>query len=192
MISQQQQTEAYSNFINSINSDMTRKDYKAKFDYFMQFCNVEKHEDMLLISEGDLESRIRNYIIYLRHDKRLAPGTVSGYIAPIIHFYDMNGFTLHWKRLKKFQAKHYNIVEDKPYTREQIKTLVDAASNQVGCSANQRPEPPEKLIVSARMSQREIDEYNQKYYADYYNKLAEYYNSNSKAVPRSSRLKRAA
>ncbi|HZI71631.1 MAG TPA: site-specific integrase [Nitrososphaeraceae archaeon] len=135
MISQQQnqQQEAYSNFIDSINSDMTRKDYKAKFDYFMQFCNVQRYEDMLLISEGDLESRIRNYIIYLRHDKRLAPGTVSGYIAPIIHFYDMNGFTLHWKRLKKFQAKHYNIVEDKPYTREQIKTLVDAAQLRDKC-----------------------------------------------------------
>ena len=66
MISQQQnqQQEAYSNFIDSINSDMTRKDYKAKFDYFMQFCNVQRYEDMLLISEGDLESRIRNYIIY--------------------------------------------------------------------------------------------------------------------------------
>ena len=66
------------------------------------------------------------------------------------------------------------------------------SSNQVGCSANQRPEPPEKLIASARMSQKEIDEYNQKNYADYYNKLAEYNNSNSKAVPRSSRPKRAA
>jgi hypothetical protein len=42
------------------------------------------------------------------------------------------------------------------------------------------------------MSQKEIDEYNQKNYADYYNKLAEYNNSNSKAVPRSSRPKRAA
>src|SRR6185437_1768792 len=138
MISQQQkqqqsQSEAYSNFIDSINSDITRKEYNVKFDYFMQFCNVQRYEDMLLISESDLESRIRNYIIYLRHDKRLAPGTVSGYIAPIIHFYDMNGFTLHWKRLKKFQAKHYNIVEDKPYTREQIKTLVDAAQLRDKC-----------------------------------------------------------
>jgi len=82
---------------------------------------------MLLVSEADLESRISNYIVHLRHDKRLAPATVSSYTAPIAHFYEMNGFTLHWKRLKKFKAKHYNVVEDRPYTREQIKTLVDAA-----------------------------------------------------------------
>ena len=91
----------------------------------MQFCNVDNHQDMLLISESDLENRIRNYIIYLRHDRRLAPGTVSGYISPIAHFYEMNGLTLHWKRLKKFQAKNYSVVEDKPYSREQIKILVD-------------------------------------------------------------------
>ncbi len=131
MISQQQkqqpEPEAYSNFINSINSDITRKQYNAKFDYFMQFCNVDNHQDMLLISESNLENRIRNYIIYLRHDRRLAPGTVYGYISPIVHFYEMNGLTLHWKRLKKFQAKNYSVVEDKPYSREQIKILVDAA-----------------------------------------------------------------
>jgi integrase len=135
MLTNQQQpiAEAYSNFIDSINSDMTRKKYNLKFDYFMQFCNVAKHEDMLLVSEADLESRIRNYIVHLRHDKRLAPATVSSYIAPIVHFYEMNGFTLHWKRLKKFKAKHYNVVEDKPYSRNQIKTLVDSASLRDKC-----------------------------------------------------------
>jgi len=130
---QQPEAEAYGNFINSINSDITRKEYNLKFDYFMQFCSVKDHEDMLLISESDLESKIRNYIVYLRYDRKLSPDTVSAYLAPIIHFYEMNGFTLHWKRLNKFKAKHYNIVEDRPYTREQIKTLVDAATLRDKC-----------------------------------------------------------
>jgi hypothetical protein len=81
----------------------------------MQFCNVANHQDMLFVSINDLESRIRDYIVWLRQTRRLAPGTVTGYIAPIVHFYEMNGFTLHWKRLKKFMAKHYTVVEDKPY-----------------------------------------------------------------------------
>jgi integrase len=45
----------------------------------------------------------------------------------------MNNFTLHWKRLKKFKAKHYSIVEDKPYTIEQIKTLLDVATLRDKC-----------------------------------------------------------
>ena len=99
----------------------------------MQFCNVANHDDMLLFSINDLESRIRDYIIHLRQDKRLAPSTVSSYIVPITHFYEMNNFTLHWKRLKKFKAKHYSVVEDKPYSLDQIKILIEAASIRDKC-----------------------------------------------------------
>jgi len=99
----------------------------------MQFCQKPSYQDMLLLPDSELESKIRDYIVHLRHDKRLAPATVSNYIAPIIHFYDMNNFTLHWKRLKKFKAKHYSLVEDRPYTRQQIKQLVDAAPLRDKC-----------------------------------------------------------
>ena len=39
----------------------------------------------------------------------------------------MNNYILNWKRLKKFKAKHRPVVEDKAYTREQIKKLVEVA-----------------------------------------------------------------
>ena len=45
----------------------------------------------------------------------------------------MNDATIKWKKLKKFKAKHYNIIEDRPYSREQIKTLVDAAPLRDKC-----------------------------------------------------------
>ena len=45
----------------------------------------------------------------------------------------MNDVTIKWKKLKKFKAKHYNIIEDKPYTREQIKKLLDAATLRDKC-----------------------------------------------------------
>jgi integrase len=45
----------------------------------------------------------------------------------------MNDVDIKWKRLNKFKAKHYSVVEDKPYTREQIKTLVEAASLRDKC-----------------------------------------------------------
>src|SRR6185437_8871323 len=92
------ESDAYSNFINSINSEFTKKEYNKKFSYFMQFCQKSRYQDMLLLPDSELESKIRDYIVHLRHDKRLALATVSNYIAPIIPFYDMNNFTLHWKR----------------------------------------------------------------------------------------------
>lgn len=56
-----------------------------------------------------------------------APGTISMYLSAITHFYEMNDATLHWKKLKKFKGKLKSVVEDQPYTRKQIKILVDAA-----------------------------------------------------------------
>jgi len=82
---QQTEAEAYSNFINSINSEFTKKEYNKKFSYFMQFCQKSRYQDMLLLPDSELESKIRDYIVHLRHDRKLAPATVSSYIAPIVH-----------------------------------------------------------------------------------------------------------
>jgi integrase len=45
----------------------------------------------------------------------------------------MNDVVINWKKLKKFKSKHYTVVEDRPYTREQIKALVDAAPLRDKC-----------------------------------------------------------
>ena len=68
-----------------------------------------------------------------RRSKAVQAPSVSLYLAAIIHFYEMNDVTIKWKKLKKFKAKHYNIIEDKPYTREQIKKLLDAATLRDKC-----------------------------------------------------------
>jgi integrase len=119
--------EAYTNFINSINSDYTRNEYRKKIKYFTSFVPVSNFEQLLDLPTSQLESRIRDFIIYLRHDRKLAPASVSSYLGPIAHFYEMNDVSVNWKKLKKFKAKQHGIVEDKPYTREQIKQMVDLA-----------------------------------------------------------------
>jgi integrase len=45
----------------------------------------------------------------------------------------MNDVTINWKKLNKFKSKYYSVTEDRPYTREQIKTLVDAAPLRDKC-----------------------------------------------------------
>jgi hypothetical protein len=51
--------EAYSNFINSINSDITRKEYNLKLSYFIEFCQRSGHGNILEIEPAILESIIR-------------------------------------------------------------------------------------------------------------------------------------
>jgi hypothetical protein len=73
--------EAYSNFINSVNSDITRREYNTNFSYFMKFCQVQTYEDMLLIPITHIESKVRDYIVLLRHTRKLSPATVHNYIT---------------------------------------------------------------------------------------------------------------
>ena len=122
------ESEAYKNFVNSIDSEATKESYRKTFPYFMKFCQKTSYDDMLVYDKTTLEGLVRDYIIHLRHDKRLAPASVSLYIAAICHFYEMNDVTINWKKLKKFKARHRNVVEDRPYTREQIKTLLSSCS----------------------------------------------------------------
>jgi integrase len=63
----------------------------------------------------------------MRQDRRLSPATVSVRIAAISHFYEMNDVVINWRKLKKFKGRHRNIIEDRPYTRDEIKKLVDVA-----------------------------------------------------------------
>lgn len=43
----QSQSDTYSNFINSIKSDVTKKIYEYNLRLFMEFCSVHKYEDLI-------------------------------------------------------------------------------------------------------------------------------------------------
>ena len=45
----------------------------------------------------------------------------------------MNDITINWKKLKKFKGKLRSVVEDVPYTRQQIKTLIDNTTLRDRC-----------------------------------------------------------
>jgi len=54
---------------------------------------------------------------------------ISRYIyartAAIAHFYEMNDVGLRWKKLKTFNGKFKNVIEDRSYTRDKIKKLTE-------------------------------------------------------------------
>jgi site-specific recombinase XerD len=98
------QSEAYKNFINNIDSESTKQNYRTIFPYFIRFCKKESYGDMLLIEQSKLEGLIRDYIVHLKQDKKLAPASIASYVAAIAHFYEMNDVTLHWKKLKNLNV----------------------------------------------------------------------------------------
>ena len=43
----QSQSNTYSNFINSIKFDVTKKTYEYNLRLFMEFCSVHNYEDLI-------------------------------------------------------------------------------------------------------------------------------------------------
>jgi integrase len=146
IVKQESSSEAYKNFINSIDSEATKTMYNYAFSLFMQFCGLKEgggsgtgeYDDdtlsaMLQLDKQKIEDKIRDYITFLRVDKKLSSNTINVYVAAIAHFYSMNNVILNWKRLSKFKGKKRLVVEDKPYTKEQIRRLLEFADLRVKC-----------------------------------------------------------
>jgi hypothetical protein len=130
-------SSAYRNFIFSIKSPKTRLEYTCLLRYFMAWLkmdvlnddNYNNYEKLLHKDPKLITSDIIDFIIYLKYKKRLSPASVSSHIAALHHFYDMNdiGDQLKWKKINSFKGEYYNTTEDRPYSREEIKILVDRA-----------------------------------------------------------------
>ena len=94
----------------------------------MSWLSVYDNYDAMLQKDPRLiASDIIDFIIYLRNEKKLAPATINMQIAALRHFFEMNDVDLKWNKINSFKGEFHNVVEDRPYTREEIKTLVDRA-----------------------------------------------------------------
>jgi hypothetical protein len=94
-------SNAYKNFINTVDSETTKQSYRFTFSKFMKFCNLEDYDKMLQIEPKRLEGLIGDYITHIKIDRKLSFNTVCLYVASVAHFYQMNDVILNWKKLSK-------------------------------------------------------------------------------------------
>jgi site-specific recombinase XerD len=108
---------------------MTRKVYVISLRVYMNWLSIydDNYDAMLQKDSRLIASDIMDFIIYLRNEKKLSPASTNIQIATLHHFYEMNDIELKWNKIKSFKEEFHNMVEDMPYTREEIKTLVDRA-----------------------------------------------------------------
>ena len=121
-----EQLLAYRNFVQSLRSAATKKDYLASLSYYMTYLKVDDYE-ALITEPALIQSHIIDYLIFLREERKLAPNSIKSYLAGVKRFYDMNDITINWKRVWMYQGEAYKVVDDTAYTAEQIKLLVDNA-----------------------------------------------------------------
>jgi len=89
--------EAYSNFVNSINSDQTRQVYEYTLSQFLKHYQLDL-DSFLKLSQQDISNYIINYLV----NKKISRQYKTVIFSAIKHACEMNDVILNWKKLKKF------------------------------------------------------------------------------------------
>jgi integrase len=126
----QQQQESYFNFVNSINSDVTRKNYEYCLSRFLKYCNLDL-DSLLKLPQQDLSNLIIMYVV----SKKISSQYKTVIMATIKHACEMNDIILNWKKLKKFikSEKTDNEIngKDRGYTHEEIQKILDFSDQRL-------------------------------------------------------------
>src|SRR4029079_678517 len=122
--------EAYSNFVDSINSDQTRQVYQYTLSQFL------KHYDMNLNSFLKLsQQEISNFIIDYLVNKKISRQYKIVIFSSLKHACEMNDVILNWKKLKKFikSDKTENSIngKDRGYTDKEIRKILEFSDQRL-------------------------------------------------------------
>jgi integrase len=98
----------------------------------MKFSRVKDYDDLLKFSstpEGllDIQKNISRFIEFCKQ-KGLSYNTIHSYVTGLRHFYEYNDVTLRWKRINAHLPSKGKRIDDRAYTREEIKKMTDIAN----------------------------------------------------------------
>jgi site-specific recombinase XerD len=120
--------DVYRRFISSLPSEMTKEYYHRCLHYFMDRLHIdrEEYDKLLNYDPRVLQSKIIDYVIWMKDEKKLSSSSIKIRIAALHHFYDMAEYEgLKWKIIEKFKPEGDLVAEDRPYTKEEIAKMLD-------------------------------------------------------------------
>ena len=153
---------SYRNFIQAVHSPFSRQIYKDALKHFMSFRKVESCDQLL---EGDVQSYLIDYVIYLREERKVVANTIKVNLAALRKFYDTNDIDkIKWKKVKMYVGKtRSNGKRDRPYTHYEISKMLEKADQRgkvailLMCSSGMRVGALSTLKVR---NLQKIDKYN--------------------------------
>lgn len=108
-------------FTRSLRSKETRKTYQKMLNWFMRDTGLESPDKLL---ESCSEELVIQYLIQMQ-EKGLSYSSRRTSLAAIKHFYEINDVTFKWKKIGRFLGENIKTIEDRGYTREEVKRLLD-------------------------------------------------------------------
>jgi integrase len=113
--------EAYSNFINSIQSDATATIYRYALLRYVHFHGFKSTSEMIT---GDLEAIEKKILDFVKGTKVSKP-TMSNYLSALKKFYRANRLKPDWEYIISFNNGRHRRHNDRPYTVEEIQRILD-------------------------------------------------------------------
>lgn len=111
----------------SLSVPETKRRYTKNLREFLDFCKFERYEQLLEITDDEKYEAIRDFLISLVETRKLSYASVNLSYAAIKLFYDVNKVVLNWKNLARYKDKFTRKVDDRLYTKEELKTLLEHA-----------------------------------------------------------------
>jgi len=119
-----EESKAYFNFINSLNSESTRNSYKFCLQKFLIYYKLDLASFLQLPTE-----EMSNFMIKYLVDKKISRRYKNLVTATLKHLCEINDIVLNWKKIKKFinSEKTGNEANgrDRAYTHEEILKILD-------------------------------------------------------------------
>ena len=103
----------YLNFINSLKSKHTKKEYRKRLINFLSYNEVSI-ESVLTIPVKDIEQLITQYLTNL-NAKSLSYGYINQVMSAIFHFFEMNDIVLNKRKISKFLGERKKANKDRAY-----------------------------------------------------------------------------
>ena len=130
----------YLNFINALKSKTTKTDYTKRLKYFMDFLGLKQEDYSELITNKDkkwIENSIKNFLVYLRNERKISYKSASHYLDAIKKFYYVNSdYDFKWKLIKMYLGDDDDVDDDsitaednRPYTKKEIQTMLKTATD---------------------------------------------------------------
>jgi hypothetical protein len=93
----QKQQQEYFNFINSLNSEYTKKQYSFHLQQFLNYSKLDMHS-FLKLSDQEITNIIIKYLL----QKKVSKTSKDLIFFAIKHLCVMNDVILNWTKIKKF------------------------------------------------------------------------------------------
>lgn len=118
--------KSYFNFINSLRSEFTKKNYSSALSRFLNYYNLTTDE-LAAKTSKDIENLLIDYIVILKENKK-SSSALNILLSSVTHFCVMNDISLMTKKIAKFKGEHETTGNnDRGYESEDIQLLVNSA-----------------------------------------------------------------